>query len=181
MTGYTHGKYIKCNLSNISPWPWNAFFSNGSDLCKHAFQFKWVNFCSMGCTCTWLYCTTGFRASWWPPVCLIECVGLSCRWTSPLLRKGFTKKLELSDVYKAPSFDLADNLSERLERFVLFVRLWGGKKNTFIDLPTHWQRCVSCFSSASLRHLDSGSTDRKEAFSRPKTAVTVGKHTYWHK
>ncbi|KAJ4938179.1 hypothetical protein JOQ06_002804 [Pogonophryne albipinna] len=37
-------------------------------------------------------------------------------WTSPLLRKGFTKKLELTDVYKAPSFDLADNLSERLER-----------------------------------------------------------------
>ncbi|CAG08756.1 unnamed protein product [Tetraodon nigroviridis] len=35
-------------------------------------------------------------------------------WTSPLLRKGFRKKLELSDVYKAPSFDLADNLSERL-------------------------------------------------------------------
>lgn len=41
-----------------------------------------------------------------------------CRWTTPLLRKGFKKKLELSDVYKAPSFDLADNLSERLERFV---------------------------------------------------------------
>uniref|UniRef100_A0A3Q3W3M0 Cystic fibrosis transmembrane conductance regulator n=1 Tax=Mola mola TaxID=94237 RepID=A0A3Q3W3M0_MOLML len=37
-------------------------------------------------------------------------------WTSPLLRKGFRKKLELTDVYKAPSFDLADNLSERLER-----------------------------------------------------------------
>lgn len=37
-------------------------------------------------------------------------------WTSPLLRKGFRKKLELSDVYKAPSDDLADNLSERLER-----------------------------------------------------------------
>ncbi|KAI3370588.1 hypothetical protein L3Q82_007157 [Scortum barcoo] len=37
-------------------------------------------------------------------------------WTSPLLRKGFTQKLELTDVYKAPSFDLADNLSERLER-----------------------------------------------------------------
>uniref|UniRef100_A0A671X9N4 Cystic fibrosis transmembrane conductance regulator n=1 Tax=Sparus aurata TaxID=8175 RepID=A0A671X9N4_SPAAU len=35
---------------------------------------------------------------------------------SPLLRKGFRKKLQLSDVYKAPSFDLADNLSERLER-----------------------------------------------------------------
>ncbi|XP_056137183.1 cystic fibrosis transmembrane conductance regulator [Lampris incognitus] len=39
-------------------------------------------------------------------------------WTSPLLRKGFAKKLELTDVYKAPSFDLADNLSERLERCV---------------------------------------------------------------
>ncbi|KAM6926619.1 cystic fibrosis transmembrane conductance regulator [Lycodopsis pacificus] len=37
-------------------------------------------------------------------------------WMTPLLRKGFRKKLELTDVYKAPSFDLADNLSERLER-----------------------------------------------------------------
>uniref|UniRef100_A0AAQ6AP01 Cystic fibrosis transmembrane conductance regulator n=1 Tax=Amphiprion ocellaris TaxID=80972 RepID=A0AAQ6AP01_AMPOC len=37
-------------------------------------------------------------------------------WTSPLLRKGFRKKLELTDVYKAPSFDSADTLSERLER-----------------------------------------------------------------
>lgn len=42
---------------------------------------------------------------------------------SPLLRKGFRKKLQLSDVYKAPSFDLADNLSERLERFVQSVYL----------------------------------------------------------
>uniref|UniRef100_A0A673Z1X3 Cystic fibrosis transmembrane conductance regulator n=1 Tax=Salmo trutta TaxID=8032 RepID=A0A673Z1X3_SALTR len=41
---------------------------------------------------------------------------LFCRWTSPLLRKGLRKKLDLTDVYKAPSFDLADNLSERLER-----------------------------------------------------------------
>uniref|UniRef100_A0AAQ5YM07 Cystic fibrosis transmembrane conductance regulator n=1 Tax=Amphiprion ocellaris TaxID=80972 RepID=A0AAQ5YM07_AMPOC len=43
-------------------------------------------------------------------------VWFSCRWTSPLLRKGFRKKLELTDVYKAPSFDSADTLSERLER-----------------------------------------------------------------
>uniref|UniRef100_A0A667XJN0 Cystic fibrosis transmembrane conductance regulator n=1 Tax=Myripristis murdjan TaxID=586833 RepID=A0A667XJN0_9TELE len=41
---------------------------------------------------------------------------VSCHWTSTLLRKGFRKKLELTDVYKAPSYDLADNLSERLER-----------------------------------------------------------------
>lgn len=46
-----------------------------------------------------------------------------CRWTTPLLRKGFKKKLELSDVYKAPSFDLADNLSERLERFVWLLNM----------------------------------------------------------
>lgn len=39
------------------------------------------------------------------------------RWTSPLLRKGFKKKLDLTDVYKAPSYDLAGNLSERLERY----------------------------------------------------------------
>uniref|UniRef100_A0AAQ6ARG2 Cystic fibrosis transmembrane conductance regulator n=1 Tax=Amphiprion ocellaris TaxID=80972 RepID=A0AAQ6ARG2_AMPOC len=41
---------------------------------------------------------------------------LKNKWTSPLLRKGFRKKLELTDVYKAPSFDSADTLSERLER-----------------------------------------------------------------
>uniref|UniRef100_A0AAQ4Q8H7 Cystic fibrosis transmembrane conductance regulator n=1 Tax=Gasterosteus aculeatus aculeatus TaxID=481459 RepID=A0AAQ4Q8H7_GASAC len=35
---------------------------------------------------------------------------------SSLFYSGFRKKLELTDVYKAPSFDLADNLSERLER-----------------------------------------------------------------
>lgn len=58
-----------------------------------------------------------------PPVFPIECVRVfPRRWTSPLLRKGFTKKLELSDVYKAPSDDLADNLSERLERFVPWMR-----------------------------------------------------------
>ncbi|KAL4656801.1 cystic fibrosis transmembrane conductance regulator isoform X1 [Arapaima gigas] len=37
-------------------------------------------------------------------------------WTSPILRKGYKEKLELSDVYKTPSFDTADHLSERLER-----------------------------------------------------------------
>ncbi|XP_061780634.1 cystic fibrosis transmembrane conductance regulator [Nerophis lumbriciformis] len=37
-------------------------------------------------------------------------------WMSPLLRKGFRQKLDLTDVYKAPSYDLAGNLSERLER-----------------------------------------------------------------
>ncbi|XP_004086270.1 cystic fibrosis transmembrane conductance regulator [Oryzias latipes] len=37
-------------------------------------------------------------------------------WITPLLRRGLNKKLELTDVYKAPSFDLADTLSERLER-----------------------------------------------------------------
>lgn len=45
-------------------------------------------------------------------------VWLVCRWITPLLRRGLNKKLELADVYKAPSFDLADTLSERLERFV---------------------------------------------------------------
>lgn len=58
-------------------------------------------------------------------VCILvdRCVCFLCRWMSPLLRKGFRQKLQLSDVYKAPSFDLADNLSERLERFVQSVYL----------------------------------------------------------
>ncbi|KAJ8388599.1 hypothetical protein AAFF_G00131640 [Aldrovandia affinis] len=37
-------------------------------------------------------------------------------WTTSILSKGYKKKLELSDIYKAPSFDTADHLSERLER-----------------------------------------------------------------
>uniref|UniRef100_W5NEY0 Cystic fibrosis transmembrane conductance regulator n=1 Tax=Lepisosteus oculatus TaxID=7918 RepID=W5NEY0_LEPOC len=37
-------------------------------------------------------------------------------WASPILRKGYRQKLELSDVYQVPSFDSADHLSERLER-----------------------------------------------------------------
>ncbi|KAG5845811.1 hypothetical protein ANANG_G00143150 [Anguilla anguilla] len=37
-------------------------------------------------------------------------------WTSAILRKGYRQKLEPSDVYKVPSFDTADTLSERLER-----------------------------------------------------------------
>ncbi|XP_066561240.1 cystic fibrosis transmembrane conductance regulator [Amia ocellicauda] len=37
-------------------------------------------------------------------------------WTTPILRKGYRRKIELSDVYQVPSFDSADHLSERLER-----------------------------------------------------------------
>ncbi|XP_036373688.1 cystic fibrosis transmembrane conductance regulator-like [Megalops cyprinoides] len=37
-------------------------------------------------------------------------------WTSPILRKGYRQRLELADVYKVPSSDTADTLSERVER-----------------------------------------------------------------
>ncbi|KAF4091560.1 hypothetical protein AMELA_G00038270 [Ameiurus melas] len=37
-------------------------------------------------------------------------------WTSPIMRKGFRKKLKPSDVYQAPSQDAADVLAERLEK-----------------------------------------------------------------
>ncbi|XP_010620199.1 cystic fibrosis transmembrane conductance regulator [Fukomys damarensis] len=37
-------------------------------------------------------------------------------WTRPILRKGYRKRLELSDIYQIPSADSADNLSEKLER-----------------------------------------------------------------
>ncbi|GAB1290580.1 Cystic fibrosis transmembrane conductance regulator [Apodemus speciosus] len=37
-------------------------------------------------------------------------------WTTPILRKGYRHHLELSDIYQAPSADLADHLSEKLER-----------------------------------------------------------------
>ncbi|XP_048873065.1 cystic fibrosis transmembrane conductance regulator isoform X1 [Brienomyrus brachyistius] len=37
-------------------------------------------------------------------------------WTSPILRKGYKQKLDHSDIYRTPSFDTADHLSERLER-----------------------------------------------------------------
>ncbi|XP_051007840.1 cystic fibrosis transmembrane conductance regulator [Acomys russatus] len=37
-------------------------------------------------------------------------------WTTPILRKGYRQRLELSDIYQAPASDLADHVSERLER-----------------------------------------------------------------
>ncbi|XP_016052415.1 PREDICTED: cystic fibrosis transmembrane conductance regulator [Miniopterus natalensis] len=37
-------------------------------------------------------------------------------WTTPILKKGYRQRLELSDIYQIPSADSADNLSETLER-----------------------------------------------------------------
>uniref|UniRef100_A0A8C5LDP6 ABC transmembrane type-1 domain-containing protein n=1 Tax=Jaculus jaculus TaxID=51337 RepID=A0A8C5LDP6_JACJA len=37
-------------------------------------------------------------------------------WTRPILRKGYKKRLDLSDTYQLPSYDSADFLSEKLER-----------------------------------------------------------------
>ncbi|XP_019510308.1 PREDICTED: cystic fibrosis transmembrane conductance regulator [Hipposideros armiger] len=37
-------------------------------------------------------------------------------WTTPILKKGYRQRLELSDIYQIPSADSADNLSEKLER-----------------------------------------------------------------
>ncbi|XP_060229830.1 cystic fibrosis transmembrane conductance regulator [Meriones unguiculatus] len=37
-------------------------------------------------------------------------------WTTPILRKGYRHRLELSDIYQAPSTDSADHVSEQLER-----------------------------------------------------------------
>ncbi|XP_053518910.1 cystic fibrosis transmembrane conductance regulator [Artibeus jamaicensis] len=37
-------------------------------------------------------------------------------WTTPILKKGYRQRLELSDIYQIPSADSADNLSEILER-----------------------------------------------------------------
>ena len=39
-------------------------------------------------------------------------------WTRPILKKGYRQRLELSDIYQIPSADSADNLSEKLERYV---------------------------------------------------------------
>lgn len=39
-------------------------------------------------------------------------------WTGPILSKGYRQRLELSDIYQIPSADSADNLSEKLERYV---------------------------------------------------------------
>ncbi|CAL8319290.1 unnamed protein product [Gadus morhua 'NCC'] len=60
-------------------------------------------------------------------------------WTSPLLRKGFRKKLELTDVFKAPSYDLADNLSERLERE------WDREVATAKSKPRMMRALARCF------------------------------------
>ncbi|KAL6034547.1 hypothetical protein STEG23_034985, partial [Scotinomys teguina] len=37
-------------------------------------------------------------------------------WTTPILKKGYRQRLELSDICQAPSSDLADHVSEKLER-----------------------------------------------------------------
>lgn len=84
---------------------------------------------------------------------------LLCRWTTPLLRKGFRKKLDLTDVYKAPSFDLADNLSERLERFVQ-VQYFFLK---FTSQHTDWE--LSYCSSDLKGDLDCTRTDHKSFLS----------------
>lgn len=39
-------------------------------------------------------------------------------WTRPILKKGYRQRLELSDIYHISSSDSADNLSEKLERYV---------------------------------------------------------------
>nr|XP_057930599.1 cystic fibrosis transmembrane conductance regulator [Doryrhamphus excisus] len=60
-------------------------------------------------------------------------------WMSPLLRKGFRKKLDLTDVYKAPSYDLAGNLSERLERE------WDREVVSAKDKPRLMRALARCF------------------------------------
>uniref|UniRef100_A0A803TEF2 Uncharacterized protein n=1 Tax=Anolis carolinensis TaxID=28377 RepID=A0A803TEF2_ANOCA len=42
-------------------------------------------------------------------------------WTKPILKKGYRQRLELSDIYQIPATDSADNLSEKLERYVLML------------------------------------------------------------
>lgn len=44
------------------------------------------------------------------------------RWTKPILKKGYRRRLELSDIYQIPSADSADNLSEKLERYERFMK-----------------------------------------------------------
>uniref|UniRef100_A0A8C5SBY7 Uncharacterized protein n=1 Tax=Laticauda laticaudata TaxID=8630 RepID=A0A8C5SBY7_LATLA len=50
-----------------------------------------------------------------------ETLVLFCRWTKPILKKGYRQRLELSDIYQIPAADSADNLSEKLERYVLHI------------------------------------------------------------
>uniref|UniRef100_A0A8C3PNZ8 Cystic fibrosis transmembrane conductance regulator n=1 Tax=Calidris pygmaea TaxID=425635 RepID=A0A8C3PNZ8_9CHAR len=51
-------------------------------------------------------------------MCAWGFIGLSSAklWTKPILKKGYRRRLELSDIYQIPSADSADNLSEKLER-----------------------------------------------------------------
>ena len=73
---------------------------------------------------------------------------------TPLLRKGFRKKLELTDVYKAPSFDLADNLSERLERCVrisVSSCLWPLVFWLCVFTSQHWLQIVMLYASMVLQ------------------------------
>lgn len=57
---------------------------------------------------------------------VLTLVSTVCRWTNPIMRKGFREKLRPSDVYQAPSEDAADVLAERLEKCVFYPHFsWG--------------------------------------------------------
>ncbi|XP_019598753.2 cystic fibrosis transmembrane conductance regulator isoform X1 [Rhinolophus sinicus] len=58
-------------------------------------------------------------------------------WTTPILKKGYRQRLELSDIYQISSADSADNLSEKLERE--WDRELASKKNP--KLINALQRC----------------------------------------
>lgn len=55
---------------------------------------------------------------WRPNQVNISICSFYFSWTRPILRKGYRQRLELSDIYQIPSVDSADNLSEKLERYV---------------------------------------------------------------
>lgn len=57
----------------------------------------------------------------------------SSSWTTPILRKGYRQRLELSDIYQAPSSDSADHVSEQLERYDLIHDFISRRKTFFMS------------------------------------------------
>lgn len=41
-------------------------------------------------------------------------------WTIPIFRKGYSKVLDVDDIYEPLKSDQSNNLGDQLERFVLF-------------------------------------------------------------
>lgn len=91
------------------------------------------------------------------------------RWTKPILKKGYRQRLELSDIYQIPSADSADNLSEKLERYEMFMDLLCSRVTLEISSRRFWINCLNNIGRkvVSINWLRSILIQQTKAFSCP--------------